>query len=128
MAFIANNINQLNGQLLASGGDVINGVYWTSTATFFVISGDDVNSEGIKENENDLLLGNVAWGFDFTNPNNPKSLKLNRVDLKQCRAIRLERIDDEENVISSPNPTSEEYKIWRMPRLKAVTDLLGNTC
>ena len=124
MAFIANNIGDINGQLLGISGDILNLVYWTSTATFLFDS-----DEGIKATEDGLTdIGRAAWGFDFINPENPKSLKLNRLDLKSVRAIRLERIDDEGNVLPSPSPNSEEYKIWRMPRLKSVTDLLGNTC
>jgi hypothetical protein len=108
LAFIAASTSNLNGfninthLMLVSGGQGLNGTYWSSTGTF-----DYQTNEGVYANNQKPKPGSVAIAFELDiNGNNYKVLKAKRTEKYKVRPVRMLRCDAK---------TPENKYLWLLP-------------
>jgi hypothetical protein len=131
MAFICNNLAQINSSLSLQSKEKIIGDYWTSTGAFYYSGGSGAaGDEGVYNvSTRAIKNGSQAWAFNISEneitSENPSSLysiktrKENRNFKLKVRAIRIE-IDNSNDI---PELNAEAYKVWRLEKVKWVDDL-----
>ena len=108
LGFIAASTSNLQGfninthLMLVSGGQGLNGTYWSSTGTFDYNTGEGVYYEGVKPKPGSLA---VAFDMDI-NGNDYRVLKAKRTNTYKVRPIRMIRCDGK---------VPENRYLWLLP-------------